>query len=425
MNIEATSGSTGEDTHPEVGPGWQVRFWSIWIGQALSLVGSALTQFVLLWWITETTGSTSALALAGLMALLPQALLAPLGGTLADRWSRRALMIIADSVSAVCMLIIIWLFASEQIQIWHAYVLMFIRSSMQAFQQPASAASTAMLVPRAWLPRVAGLNQMVQGIMTVAAAPLGALALAFLPLQGALAIDVFTAVLAIVPLLIFAIPQPRRAPEAQGSLWADLRAGVRFVASNRPLLLLYGLVALVVMTILPTFTLTPLLVKEHFGGDVNAVALMEGLSGVGIIVGGLLITVFNPFKRKITTLLVSFAVSCAMVALTAAVPGDLYWLAVVWWVASGITFATGNAPLMALLQERVPNELQGRTFSLLNMTMGLAGPIGLAVAAAIGETLGVRGVFIIGGTLAALVCVLGFAVPRLMRIEEEPMRMAG
>ena len=64
---------------------WKLRFWSVWGGQALSLVGSALTQFVLIWWITLTTSSPSALAAAGVCALLPQALFGPLGGTFADR----------------------------------------------------------------------------------------------------------------------------------------------------------------------------------------------------------------------------------------------------------------------------------------------------------------------------------------------------
>lgn len=86
---------------------WRLRFWSIWGGQALSLIGSALTQFVLIWWITLETGSPTALATAGLMALLPQALLGPLGGTLADRLSRRAIMAVTDAISATCMLLLV------------------------------------------------------------------------------------------------------------------------------------------------------------------------------------------------------------------------------------------------------------------------------------------------------------------------------
>ncbi|MCI0477356.1 MAG: MFS transporter, partial [Anaerolineales bacterium] len=133
---------------------WQPRFFSIWVGQAFSLVGSALTQFLLMWWIADTTNSPAALAMAGIMGFLPHALLAPLGGAYADRWNRRLVMIFADAITAACMLILIALFATARIELWHVYVLMFVRAAMQAFQQPAAAASTAMLVPADWLQRV-------------------------------------------------------------------------------------------------------------------------------------------------------------------------------------------------------------------------------------------------------------------------------
>lgn len=398
---------------------WRPRFFAIWSGQALSLIGSALTQFVLLWWITDMTGSASALAIAGIAALLPQALLGPLGGTLADRWPRRTIMIVADAVTAACMVVLIALFATGAIQLWHAYALMFVRSSMQAFQQPAAAASTAMLVPEEWIPRVAGMNQALQGIMTIAGAPLGALALAFLPLQGALAIDVVTALLGIAPLLIFAIPQIRTPPSEQVSVWSDFKVGVRYVAGNRGLLMLYGIIGLVVLTVMPTFTMTPLLVKQHFSGGVNEVAFMEALAGIGIIAGGVLITVWGGFRRKVVTLLVSFAISCITVAFTALTPGNMLVLAAGWWFVSGATFSTGNAPFTALLQTTVPNQMQGRVLSLLSTVMGLAGPIGLAIAGPLGEAIGVRGVFIVGGVLSALVCLAGLASPSLMRLEEK------
>jgi DHA3 family macrolide efflux protein-like MFS transporter len=397
---------------------WKPRFFTIWTGQALSLIGSALTQFVLLWWITDTTGSASALAIAGMMALLPQAVFGPLGGTLADRLPRRIIMIIADSITALCMVMLIALFATGNIQLWHAYALMFIRSTMQAFQQPASAASTAMLVPQDWLPRVAGMNQTLQGIMTIAGAPLGALALAFLPLQGALAIDVVTAVLGITPLLFFAIPQIRTPKEEQASVWSDFKSGVRYVAGNRGLLMLYAILGLVVLTVMPTFTMTPLLVKQHFGGGVNEVALMEALAGIGIIVGGVLITVWGGFKRKVVTLLASFVVSCGTVAFTALTPGNMLLLAAGWWFLSGATFSTGQVPFTAMLQTIVPNQMQGRVLSLLNTVMGAAGPIGLAIAGPLGEAIGVRGVFLVGGALSALVCALAFLSKDLMRIED-------
>lgn len=406
--------------HLDPGPGWQRRFWAIFTGQALSLTGSAMTQFVLLWWITDTTGSAGALATAGMAALLPQALLGPLGGTFADRYSRRLLMIGADTVSALCMLVLIFLFATERVELWHVYTMMFIRSSMQAFQAPAAAASTAMLVPAQFLPRAAGLNQSLQGIMTVAAAPLGALAISVMPLGAALGIDVATALLGILPLLLFRIPQVRVPRDQRAGVWAEFRQGVRLVWGHPGLRHLYAVLAVVVLTVMPTFTLTPLLVKTHFGGGPGQVALMEGLSGVGMILGGLAVAAFAP-RRRVVTVLVAFALSCLAVALTALAPGDAFWLAVVWWVVSGVTFSFGNAPMTAVLQTVIPNQLQGRALSLLSTVMGLAGPVGLALAGPLGEWLGVRGLFMVAGVLSALASLAGFLSPALLRLDKAPV----
>jgi DHA3 family macrolide efflux protein-like MFS transporter len=416
--ITQAAPATPPETNILADANWKPRFLTIWTGQALSLIGSSLTQFVLLWWITKSTGSANALAIAGVMALLPQAILGPLGGTLADRLPRRTIMIVADSITALCMVVLVWLFSSGNVQLWHVYALMFIRSSMQAFQAPAAAASTAMLVPQDWLPRVAGMNQSLQGVMTIAAAPLGALALALLPLQGALMIDVVTALLGIVPLLIYAIPQRKTVRDAPSSVWSEFLEGVRFVRQNRGLVYLYGLLGLVVLVIMPTFSLTPLLVTQHFKGGVNEVALMEGFAGAGIIAGGVLITLWTGFKRRIVTVLVSFVVSCGTVALTALAPANAIWLATVWWTLSGVTFSTGNAPMMAILQTTIPNEIQGRALSLMTTVMGLAGPIGLAMAGPLGEAFGVRTVFIVGGVLSALICTLGLFSSTLRHLED-------
>ncbi|PKO02560.1 MAG: MFS transporter [Chloroflexi bacterium HGW-Chloroflexi-5] len=399
---------------------WKPRFFSIWSGQALSLMGSALTQFVLVWWITQETGSPTALATAGIMAMLPSALFSPLGGVVADRLSRRMLMITADVITAVCMLILVILFATDSIQLWHIYTLMFVRATMQAFQHPASVASTMNLVPSDWLDRAAGMNQTLQGMMTIAAAPLGALALAVLPIQGALMIDVATAVLGIVPLIFFKIPQPKvpQGIEAKTMLH-DLREGVRTIRTNPGLLTLYAITGLVVLTIMPTFALTPLLVLEHFNGGVTQVAIMEGLAGVGMLLGGLFIGLWKLKNRRALIVMVSFGISCGAVALTALVPSSLFWLAVFWWWLSGFTFSTGNAPMIALLQTVIPNEMQGRAFSLLNMIFGLAGPLGLLIAGPMGERFGIQAVFIVGGTLSAVISFSALLLRPLWNLEKQ------
>lgn len=378
------------------------------------MIGSALTQFVLIWWITDKTGSVSALATAGLVALLPLALLGPLGGILADRYNRRLIMIGADLVSALCMAVLIFLFLSERVELWHLYAMMFIRSAMGAFQGPAAAASTAMLVPASFLPRAAGLNQTLQGLMTVAAAPLGALAMGLMPIGYALAIDLVTAILGIVPLLIFAIPQQKAPEDRRAGLWSEFKEGVQVVWSRPELRRLYGLLAAVVLVVMPSATLAPLLVKSHFGGGIEQVALIEALGGIGMILGGVIVAALNP-KRLILWVLWGFAVSCFALGLVALAPSGMFWLAILFWFVSSLAFILGNAPFTTLLQTTIPNHLQGRALSLLGTVMALAAPIGLAIATPLGEAIGVRWLFLAMGLAGGFVGLAGFLSPVLRR----------
>lgn len=400
-------------------PQWKPRFFAFWGGQALSLVGSALTQFVLIWWVTQTTGSATSLALLTMAALLPSALFSPLGGAIADRYSRRLIMIVADAVTAVCILVIISLYSTGMIELWHVYLLTFIRSTMQAFQRPAAVSSTPNLVPGHWLDRVAGMNQALEGVMTIAAAPLGALALAVFPIQNALMIDVFTALLGISPLFFIHIPQPRRDDLVTvRSIVTDIRQGAVYIMHRRGLVILSAVTALVVMALLPCFSLSPLLVTEHFAGGVNDVAVMEGLSGVGMIIGGVLVSVRPLSKKRTIATLAGYSLSCGTIALTGLAPNHMFWLAVAWWFISGATYSMGNAPMMALLQSVIPNDLQGRVFSLLNVLTGLAGPIGLAFTGPLAEWLGVQMAFVLCGALSTVICLAAFLFRDLIDMEE-------
>jgi DHA3 family macrolide efflux protein-like MFS transporter len=406
MNREAMS--TILDPH-EPGAGWRWRYWSIFSGQSLSVIGSAMTQFVLIWWITDTVGTFGALATAGLMGLLPQALLGPIGGTFADRYSRRMLMMLPDAIGAGCILVLIALFLHGSVALWHVYAAMFVRSAAAAFQMPAAAASEAMLVPVQFLPRAVGLNQTMMGIVTVAAAPLGALAIGVMPVGMALWIDVATAALGIVPLLFFRIPQQRLPGERRG-IWREFGEGVAVVWRSPRLRRVYVLLTVVVLVVIPSAELLPLLVKQHFGGGAPAVAMLEGLGGAGMVAGGAIVALFVP-KRLVSWVLWGFTLSCATLAATALVPPNLFWLAAVFWTLSGVTFILGDAPFTALIQTTVPNHLQGRVLALLGTMMGLAAPVGLLAAAPLGEIVGVRWLFVLTGGLGTLVCLIASLSP--------------
>ena len=396
---------------------WASRFWTIFIGQALSMLGSSLTQFVLIWWVTVKTGSVAELGMAGMAALLPQALLGPVGGVFADRHNRQLIMILSDMISMACMVALIVLFTLDRIEIWHVYVMMFIRSAMQAFQMPAVTASISMLVPRDFLSRAAGLNQTVTGLITIGAAPLGALVMSVMPIGWALYIDAITAVLAIGPLLFLVIPQVMVDRAQRRSIWHEFRAGVDAVWKSHAVRNLYALITIAVLVIMPMPVMLPLLVKEYFNGGPSELATMESLLGIGMIIGGIVITALAP-RRQIPWILSGFSLSCLFIALVAWTPTNLFWVATVFWTISSVFSSIGNATFMSFLQGTIPNELQGRAISLLTTLMGLASPVGLAVATPLGEAIGVRWLFIALGLAGATILLMGFLSRPLRQVPQ-------
>lgn len=395
---------------------WRLRFWSIFLGQALSLVGSAITQFVLLWWITDKTGSAAALATAGMAMLLPQAVLGPLGGVFADRHDRQIIMILTDLVSALCVLLLIMMFEYGNVELWQIYVLMATRSAMQAFQGPATMASVATLVPPDFVPRAAGFNQTVQGLSMVGAAPLGALLLSFVPVKYTLGVDVLTAAIGISPLLFVTIPPVISTSSRHVRIWAQFRDGIQRIWSDRSLRGLYMLVTITTMFFMPLFTMIPLLVKSRYHGGPPQLALLESLTGVGMIIGGILVAVIAP-KRKVPWVLGGMSLSCFLIAATAWLPPELFLVCGALWLVGASAFMLANASLMAVLQTVIAQDFQGRAISVLTTMNAVAAPVGLAIANPLGEFLGVSWLFFVFGLSGGFVMISGFLSGSVRRLD--------
>jgi DHA3 family macrolide efflux protein-like MFS transporter len=284
-------------------------------------------------------------------------------------------------------------------------------------------ASTTLMIPKEHLARIQGLNQMLQGGMSIAAAPLGALLLAVLPMQGILFIDVLTAMLAIAPLFFFQIPQPERTDISEGvqgqpSYWQDLRAGFRYVW-GWPGLMLIGIMAAVINFLLtPAFSLLPILVTKHFNGQAIMLATLESFSGIGFIVGGLILSVWGGFKRRVLTCLtglVAMGLGCLVMGL---LPPTAFVLAVATMFFLGVVNPIVNGPLLAAVQAVVSPEMQGRVFSLIGTVAAAMSPIGLIIAGPIADKLGVQTWFIIGGVVTGLMGIGGLFVPAIMHFED-------
>jgi DHA3 family macrolide efflux protein-like MFS transporter len=359
---------------------------------------------------------------ATLVALLPQIFFSPFAGALVDRWNRRRVMIVADSAGALATLWMVYLFAVGAAEVWHVYLIMLIRSMAGAFHWPAMQASTSLMVPEQHLARVAGFNQMLQGAISIIAPPMGALLLEAFPMEGVLSIDIVTATIAVIPLLFIDIPQPERNIESQQqkpSMLGDLVEGLRYVRGWPGLLIILFMATMINFLFTPAFSLMPLLVTEHFGGEALELGWLEASWGIGVVIGGLTLGIWGGFKNKTITSMVGLIGMGAGAVIVGAAPGTAFAIAIAGMLIAGFMNPITNGPLFALLQSTVLPTMQGRVFTLVGAAATAMSPLSLMVAGPVADALGLRLWYVVAGLFCALMGISGFFIPALVHIERD------
>jgi DHA3 family macrolide efflux protein-like MFS transporter len=405
---------------PPVAEPSMTPFLTLWVGQSLSLFGSAAAQFALIWWLTATTGSATVLAAATFVGLVPQIALGPVIGALVDRWNRKAIMLAADAFVAAASLALAVLFATGNAGTVHVLALLFARALGSAFHEPAMVASATLMVPQRHFARVHGINQSLEGLLLIVGAPLGALLYGLLPMAGVMLVDVATALLAIVPLSCIAVPHPPRVDgERPPTLVHSMVAGYRYLRRRRGHLTLIGIASVMNLLLVPAFSLLPLLVLERIQGDAAELGWISSACGVGMLAGGLLLGIWGGGRRRIvTTLSAMIALGFAVLAVGATPEGSFAWLLAAMLTVGAIVPAV-NGPVHAILQATIAPEYQGRVFALLGSLAGATAPVGLLFATPVAELVGVRTWYFAGGVACIAMGAAGLLAPALMRIEDE------
>lgn len=397
-------------------------FWTIWTGQTLSLVGSQASQFALIWWLTEETGSPAILTTATLLALLPTVVLGPAIGALVDRWSRRVTMIVADGAVAVASLVLAGLFLTGRAST--TVILFFIlwRAIGGAFHSPAMTATTSLMVPPEHLGRVQGLNQMLQGGMGILTAPLGALLLKLIGMTGVMAVDVVTALFAVVPLMVVSVPEPERRAEAAGTppVLREIRAGFGYLRSLPGHMALIAFAAGINLFIVPAFALLPLLVLQELRGDAGSQAAITAAFSVGLIAGGILLGVWGGFRRRVHTGLAAIVGLGAATVVLGVTPAGFLALAIAAMLLVGICAAMANGCIAAVLQATIAPAYQGRVFTLMASVATAMTPLGLLLATPVADLAGVRAWYLAGGIACAGFGAAAFLVRPILEMERRP-----
>lgn len=418
-------------------------FFIIWLGQVVSLIGTGLTAFALSVWVYQETGEVTKLGGILLSLALPAVLLSPVAGVVVDRFDRRKILILSDLGAAISTGAVAILFATGHLEVWHLYVTSVWSSICTTFQLPAYSASIPLLVPKRHLGRANGMVQMGAAAGQIVAPLAGGLLLVTIGVPGVLVIDLSTFVFAVSALLVVRIPMPEKTEEGttdRGRFWREALAGWHFVR-ERPgflgLLLFFAVTnSMAAMVNLLGVPLILSFASPAVLGTVSSIA------GVGLLLGGLTLSVWGGSKRRIQDVLGFTVLSGCFILLV----GLREWA--VQFAVGGFGFlfcmpiVSGSSE--AIWQSKVAQDLQGRVYAIRKVIASSARPLayvvggpladrvfepllapGGALTGSVGRVLGVgegRGIgllFVILGLLTVLAAVAGYMHPRIRNLESE------
>lgn len=349
-------------------------FTVIWVGQLLSLTGSAMTTFGLTVWLWQETGEATAVALHAFFAFAPGLVVGPLAGVVVDRWNRKWVMLLSDLATGLGTVGVLMLLTMGRLEVWHLYALGAWSGAVGAFQVPAFAAAVASLVPKAQYARANGMRSLASSSSQVAAPVLAGILLAFSGITTILVLDLTTLVLGSVALLLVRVPHHGKTrQEARGEgLWGEGLAGFRFLVRHRGLLgLTVAFTALQFFGMLGVTVLAPMILART-GGDEAAYGIVSAAIGAGGVAGALLVSIRGGPKQQARAIGLGIAAGSTGLVALGLTRGLLGWSLSA--ACAFFFFPLVGAASGAIKQRKVPPHVQGRVFAAdqLLQTFGVA-----------------------------------------------------
>ncbi|WP_010256542.1 MFS transporter [Treponema primitia] len=374
-------------------------------GQAISLFGSALVHYAIVWYITLHTRSGAMMTVAIICGSLPTFFISPFGGVWADRYNRKLLINIADGIIALSTLAMALFFIlhGKIDLIWLLFLNLGIRALGTGVQTPAVNALIPQLVPDEHLTRVNGINSSVNSLSSLLAPMLSGALLSFSRIEYIFFIDVATAVIGINIVFIFVhIPGETQSlwKKAAGtnsrSYFEDLKKGCRYMLDHGFIKRMFIFSVFFFLLITPGVFLTPLQIARKFGGEVWRLSVMEILFSAGMILGGLLISVWGGFKNRVRTMAFAcFLFGCGDICLGLVPHYGIYIMVMAF---SGMIVPFFNTPFTVLLQEKVESQFMGRVFSFQNMISSIMMPLGMIVFGPLGDVIPISRILVFCGS---------------------------
>lgn len=367
--------TNGEDMNRN----WKKDIILFLTSQTISLFGSSLVQYAIMWYITLKTQSGVMMTISIICGFVPTFFLSPFAGVWADRYNRKILIMLSDSMIAAVTLILAILFLMGYDALWLLFVMSAIRALGAGVQTPAVGAFLPQIVPEDKLTRVNATNGSIQSLVMLLSPMLSGALLTMATIEAIFFIDVVTAAIAVLTLLLFLhVPVHAKALEKHAnSYFTDMRNGLDYIRNHEYVKKFFLFCTFFFILAAPVAFLTPLQVARTFGGDVWRLTAVEVVFSTGMMAGGIVMASWGGFKNKVHTMTLSSLITGGCTFAFGVIPN--FWVYLVFMSLVGIAMPMFNTPSTVLLQEKVEENYLGRVFGALGMISSSMMPLGMLV----------------------------------------------
>lgn len=398
MSIEEIIGANTMQTNNK----WKKNVTLFLTSQTISLFGSLLVQYAIGWHITLQTQSGLMMTVATICGFLPTVLLSPFAGVWADRYNRKTLIILSDTMIAVSTLILAIVFMMGYDALWLLFVISAIRALGTAVQTPTVGAFLPQLVPEEELTKVNATYGSVQSLIMLLAPMLSGLLLSVTTIEKIFFIDVITAVIAIPILLLFLqVPVHAKASKDPSiSYISDMREGLSYINNHGFVKKLFLFCAIFMVSAAPVAMLTPLQVTRSFGNDVWRLTAIEIVFSAGMMLGGIIMATWGGFKNKTHSMVLSSLVMGLCTFALGIIP--VFWVYLFFMGLIGIVMPLFNTPFTVLLQQKIDGDFLGRVFGVFGMIASSMMPLGMLVFGPVSDVIKIEWLLIGTGLLLVI-----------------------
>ena len=349
-------------------------FIILWLTQSFSALGSAMTNFALVIWLYNDSGSALTTAMLTVCSYAPYVLMSIFAGAVSDKWNKKTIMLVCDSLAALCTVLVLILFKTGSLEVWHLYVLNALNGLMNTIQQPASDVAATMLTPEKHYQKTSGMRSFSNSLVSILTPVFAAAIVAFAGVEAVIAVDLFTFLAAFLTLLFFIrIPEPERKSETAESVLQSAKSGLVYLKTNKGILwmILFHAAINFIASIYDAAFPAMILSKSNQ----TVLGVVNASVGIATLAGSVIATVAPAPKSRVRVvcncLLISMSTENFLLAFGRT---PVIWCigAVLGWLSIPLM----NANMDVIFRTRIPTDMQGRVYSARNTLQCFTIPLG-------------------------------------------------